>query len=134
MAKVAICADPILPGLRPGRGCGREYRGAARRARNYQRDGIGPALLAKTGTSLGAGFVLANLLANGVYDADGLDSGSVVVSGTVVLQPGARHTLIAHADGGWIKQALPGQDFDLGLGTGPRAFRSHAFTGDRSFY
>jgi len=107
---------------------------AAPSAFNYQRDGIGPALLAKTGTSLGAGFVLANLLANGVYDADGLDSGSVVVSGTVVLQPGARHTLIAHADGGWIKQALPGQDFDLGLGTGPRAFRSHAFTGDRSFY
>jgi hypothetical protein len=107
---------------------------AAPRAFNYQRDGIAPLVQAKTGTSFGAGFLFADLLANGLYDGNGLDSGSVVLSGTMVLQPGARHTFIAHADGGWIKRPLPGQEFDLGLGTGPRAFRSHAFTGDRSFY
>lgn len=107
---------------------------AAPRGFNYPRDGVGPLLLAKTGTSFGAGFLFADLLADGLYDGNGLDSGSVVVSGTMVLQPGTRHALIAHADGGWIKQPLKGQEFDLGLGTGPRAFRSHAFTGDRSFY
>jgi hypothetical protein len=107
---------------------------AAPRAFNYQRDGLAPQVQAKTGTSFGAGYLFADLLADGLYDANGLDSGSVVVSGTLVLQPGARHTLIAHADGGWLERPLPGQEFDMGLGTGPRAFRSHAFTGDRSFY
>ena len=29
---------------------------------------------------------------------------------------------------------MPGAEFDLGLGLGPRAFRSHAFTGDRSYF
>jgi len=107
---------------------------AAPRAFNYQRDGIAPLIQAKTGTSFGAGFLFADLLANGLYDGNGLDSGSVVLSGTLVLQPAGRHSLIAHADGGWLERPLPGQEFDMGLGTGPRAFRSHAFTGDRSFY
>ena len=107
---------------------------AAPRAFNYQRDGVGPLIQMKTGASFGAGFLFADLRAQGLYDGAGLDSGSVVVGGTMVLQPGARHTLIAHADAGWIKNPLPGEAFDLGLGTGPRAFRSHAFTGDRTFY
>ncbi|MEP7325294.1 MAG: hypothetical protein ABI836_05030 [Gemmatimonadota bacterium] len=107
---------------------------AAPRAFNYQRDGIAPQIQAKTGTSFGAGFLFADLLADGLYDRNGLDSGSVVVAGTLVLQPGTRHTFIAHGDAGWLKQPLSGQEFDLGLGSGPRAFRSHAFTGDRTFY
>jgi hemolysin activation/secretion protein len=41
---------------------------------------------------------------------------------------------VLHAESGWIENPLPGAEFDLGLGTGPRAFRSHAFTGDRSVF
>jgi hemolysin activation/secretion protein len=33
-----------------------------------------------------------------------------------------------------LKRALPGSEYDLGLGAGPRGFRQHAFTGDRMFF
>jgi len=39
-----------------------------------------------------------------------------------------------HVEGGWLENPVPGEEFDLGLGSGPRAFGSHAFTGDRSFF
>ena len=97
---------------------------AALESFNYESNGIAPFIAARTGTSFGAGFVFADLRANGLYDRAGLDSGSVVLGTTLVL----------HGDAGWLKNPLPGEEFDLGLGTGPRAFRSHAFTGDRSFY
>lgn len=100
----------------------------------YRRGGVAPFLAARAGASYGAGFVFLDFKANGLYDSGGLDSGSVIVGGTVVFQPGARHTLVLHGDGGWIENPLPGEEFDLGLGAGPRAFRSHAFTGDRSFF
>jgi Omp85 superfamily domain len=103
-------------------------------ALGYDRGGIAPFFAARAGTSLGKGFLFLDLRANGLYDAGGLDSGSVVVGGTMVLQPGARHTMVLHGDVGWIENPLPGEEFDLGLGTGPRAFRSHSFTGDRTFY
>ena len=64
----------------------------------------------------------------------GLDSGSVQLGGTVVLQPGPRHVAVLHVDGGWLEDPVPGEEFDLGLGSGPRAFGSHAFTGDRSIF
>ena len=64
----------------------------------------------------------------------GLDSGSVQIGGTVVLQPAARHVAVLHLEGGWLKDPVPGEEFDLGLGSGPRAFGSHAFTGDRSIF
>ena len=32
---------------------------------------------------------------------------------------------------GWQKNPVPGEEFDLGLSRGPRAFYAHAFTGDR---
>jgi hemolysin activation/secretion protein len=41
---------------------------------------------------------------------------------------------IAHVEAGWLQNPLPGAEFDLGLGSGPRAFRSHAFTGDRTVF
>jgi hypothetical protein len=100
----------------------------------YERGGVAPFLAARAGTSFGAGFLFMDLRANGLYDSGGLDSGSVTIGGSVVLQPGNRHTLVIHGDGGWIRNPLPGEEFDLGLGTGPRAFRSHAFTGDRAFF
>jgi hypothetical protein len=107
---------------------------AAPESFGYRRSGVAPFIAGRAGTSLGAGFLFLEFKANGLYDSGGLDSGSVTVGGTVVLQPGARHSIVLHGDGGWIENPLPGEEFDLGLGTGPRAFRSHSFTGDRTVF
>ena len=106
----------------------------APRAFGYDRDGLGPSLSGRIGTSLPAGFAYVDALANALYNAAGLDSGSVLLGGTVVLRPGTRHVAVMHLEGGWLSNPLPGEEFDLGLGSGPRAFGSHAFTGDRSFF
>lgn len=106
----------------------------APKAFGYEENGIAPFIAGRAGTSFGAGFLFADLRANGLYDSGGLDSGSVTLGATIVLQPAPRHTLVIHGDGGWLRNPLPGEEFDLGLGSGPRAFRSHAFTGDRTYY
>ena len=61
----------------------------------------------------------------------GLDSGTVRLSGTWFVQPVRRHSLTLFAQAGWQENPVPGEEFDLGLGRGPRAFYAHAFTGDR---
>jgi hypothetical protein len=100
----------------------------------YERDGLGPAMRGRIGIRLPGGFAYIEALANGLYTSAGLDSGSVQVAATTVFQPGARHVAVLHAESGWLKRPVPGAEFDLGLGTGPRAFGSHAFTGDRSVF
>ena len=106
----------------------------APKAFGYDRDGIGPSFLARAGARVPGGFGYLEALANGLYDSGGLDSGTVQLAATAVLQPGAHQVGILHLEGGWLENPLPGTEFDLGLGLGPRAFRSHAFTGDRSFF
>ena len=61
----------------------------------------------------------------------GLDSGTVRVTGRWLLQPSRLQSIVVLAQLGWQKNAVPGEEFDLGLGQGPRAFYAHAFTGDR---
>lgn len=100
----------------------------------YDRDGLGPELSGRIGARIPAGFAYIDALADGLYTSAGLDSGSVQLGGTVVLQPGDRHVAILHLEGGWLNDPVPGEEFDLGLGSGPRAFGSHAFTGDRSIF
>ncbi len=100
----------------------------------YARSGIGPTLLASTGLRLPAGFAILSGRSSGLFSSAGLDSGTAVVAGTVVFQPGLRHMILLHGDAGWQKNAAPGDEFDLGLGIGPRAFPTHAFTGNRAFY
>jgi hypothetical protein len=100
----------------------------------YDRNGLGPAVTGRVGARLPAGFAYIDALANGLFTGVGLDSGAVQLAGTVVLQPAARHVAVLHAEGGWLEDPVPGEEFDLGLGSGPRAFGSHAFTGDRSFF
>ncbi len=107
---------------------------AAPRAFGYERDGIAPLLTARLGARIPLGFAYLEGLAGGLYDAGGLDSGSVQLAATAVLQPTRHQVGIVHLEGGWIRNPLPGSEFDLGLGQGPRAFRSHAFTGDRSIF
>jgi hypothetical protein len=106
----------------------------APRAFGYGRDGVGPSLNGRVGASLPGGFAYIDALANGLFTSAGLDSGSVQLAGTVVLQPGPRHVAVLHVEGGWLEDPLPGEEFDVGLGSGPRAFGSHAFTGDRSIF
>jgi hypothetical protein len=107
---------------------------AAPRAFGYERDGIAPLVIARLGGRVPLGFGYLEGLAGGLYDSSGLDSGSVQLAATVVLQPTRHQVGILHVEGGWIENPLPGSEFDLGLGRGPRAFRSHAFTGDRSIF
>jgi hypothetical protein len=106
----------------------------APRAFGYERNGVGPLVNARVGGTLAGGFAYVDAGANGLYSGAGLDSGSVQLAGTVVLQPAPRHVAVMHIEGGWLRNPVPGEEFDLGLGSGPRAFGSHAFTGDRSFF
>ncbi len=100
----------------------------------YQRTSIGPDVAGRVGAKIPAGFAYVDARANGLYSGVGLDSGSVQVGATAVIQPGRRHVAVLHLDAGWLQDPSPGEEFDLGLGSGPRAFGSHAFTGDRSFF
>ncbi len=88
----------------------------------------------RVGAVLPGGFAYLEALANGLFTSAGLDSGTVQVAATTVLQPGPRHVAVFHAEAGWRENPTPGEEFDLGLGTGPRAFGSHAFTGDRAVF
>jgi hypothetical protein len=107
---------------------------AAPRLFGYDRDGIGPQFAARLGASLPSGFGYLEAAGGGVFTAGGLDSGSVQLAATAVLKPQRHQVGIVHVEAGWLKNPVPGAEFDLGLGSGPRAFRSHAFTGDRSYF
>jgi hypothetical protein len=106
----------------------------APKAFGYDRNGIAPEISGRIGAQLPGGFAYFDALANGLYNGAGLDSGAVQLATTVVLQPAGRHVAVLHAEGGWLEDPVPGEEFDLGLGSGPRAFGSHAFTGDRSIF
>jgi len=100
----------------------------------YDRTGVAPLVAARAGARLPGGFGYLEALAGGLYTSAGLDSGAVQLAGTAVLKPVRGHVAVLHLEGGWIENPLPGAEFDLGLGTGPRAFGSHAFTGDRTVF
>jgi hypothetical protein len=106
----------------------------APRAFGYDRNGVGPLVNGRVGATLPGGFAYVDAAANGLYSGVGLDSGSVQLAVTVVLQPAPGHVAVMHVEGGWLRNPVPGEEFDLGLGSGPRAFGSHAFTGDRSIF
>jgi len=106
---------------------------AAPSAFGYRRDGIAPGISAHTGLQFKGGFATADFVASGLFTSAGLDSGQVVIGGTAVLLPSPRHHVVIHAEAGALSRPVPGSEFDLGLGVGPRAFREHAFTGDRAF-
>jgi hypothetical protein len=106
----------------------------APRALGYDRTGVGPVLFGHTGTRIPHGFATLTGRMSGLASGGAIDSGTASVAGTVVLQPHPLHTLVAFSMMGWDKNPYPGEEFDLGLSRGPRAFGSHAFTGDRQRY
>jgi surface antigen-like variable number repeat protein len=107
---------------------------AAPKVFGYDRNGLGPEMRGRVGAKLPGGFAYLEALANGLYTSAGLDSSTVQVAATTVLQPGPRHVAVFHAEAGWRENPVPGEEFDLGLGSGPRAYGSHAFTGDRAVF
>lgn len=107
---------------------------AAPKALGYREDGLAPLLSVHSGVRFPAGFAWLDVTAGGLYTSAGLDSGQVLVGGTAVLLPTPRHQVIVHGEFGLLASPAIGSEFDLGLGAGPRAFREHAFTGDRGYF
>ncbi|HYW50387.1 MAG TPA: hypothetical protein VE861_07270 [Gemmatimonadaceae bacterium] len=106
----------------------------APRAFGYARNAAGPVIAAQTGLRIPRGFVQLSARANGLASAGAIDSGTASVQATLALQPGPRHLLVAFTSRAWDRDPFPGEEFDLGLSRGPRAFQLHAFTGDRQRY
>lgn len=101
----------------------------------YDETGVGPVVALHGGVALGArAFLTGDLRGNAVYRTAGLDSGTAMIGTTAGWSDGHRHVLVAHAEAGWKENMAPGEEFDLGLGLGPRAFGNHAFTGDREVF
>ncbi len=103
------------------------------RAFGYREDGVAPSLSILTGFGDVRGFIQLYGSGSIRLTSAGLDSGTVQVAATGFLTPAYRHLAVLHGSAGWQKNPVPGGEFDLGLGIGPRAFRQHAFTGDRAF-
>jgi hypothetical protein len=100
----------------------------------YERDGLVPSAAARAGFRRGNLSGWAEVLGHGRFTGTGLDSGRVRAAVTAFASPGLQHSLLLHAEAGWIEDPAPGSEFDLGLRYGPRAFGAHAFTGDRSVF
>jgi hypothetical protein len=100
----------------------------------YERTGIGPVADLRTGAVFRGGFLILDAMADGLYSGAGLDSGGVVLSGTLAWRSDPGSLLTLHADGGWLRNPAPGEEFDIGLRNGPRAFGIHSFTGDQAFF
>ena len=106
----------------------------APKAWGYERGGLGPSVTAHAGWDIPYGFTTFDLRGSSLFTSKGLDSGSVATQVTMALRPTPRHSVIANVSGGMQKNGYPGEEFDLGLTFGPRAYPIHAFTGDRAFF
>jgi hypothetical protein len=106
----------------------------ASQAFGYDRTGIGPVFAVRGGTSAGPFLIRAALLANGLFNAGGLDSGRVVGSLTAGVISGTRHSTLLNVNGGILESPAPGREFDLGFSTPPRSFEPHAFVGTRALW
>lgn len=100
----------------------------------YDRTGIGPEITLQTAVSFPLGFVAGAVNANGLFTANGLDSGQVEVSLTVGLKPAPAHATAFHVRAGALESTQPGREFDLGFDTPPRSWEPHSFVGTRSIW
>lgn len=106
----------------------------AGQAFGYDRTGIGPVVSVRGGMSSGPFLIRAALLANGLFNSAGLDSGRVVGSMTAAVLSGTRHSTLLNVNGGLLESPAPGREFDLGFTTSPRSFEPHAFVGTRALW
>jgi len=98
----------------------------------YERNGIGPGIDVRTGLSFGKNFLRIGVSVRGLFNSSSLDSGTVSASMTMASYTLEKNVTVLHARVGLRKNQPPGFEFDLGSGFGPRAFASHAFTGNRT--
>ena len=106
----------------------------ALRAFGYPADraGVGPFVEGQVSAVWPGGFVVLRGQTHGVYAPGGLDSGLVQGSLTIASQNLARQTAVVHLEGGWLRRAKPGAEFDLWRDqNGPRLFGAHQLTGTR---
>ena len=100
----------------------------------YERGGVAPFVTAQAGIGVPKLFARLQARAHGLVSGGGLDSGRVRVGLTVASQLIRRQVTVLRVEGGLAESPLPGAEFDLGHGVGPRAFKPHAFTGTRSIW
>ena len=100
----------------------------------YERSGLGPVISARTGVVFGDNFASFRFRAGALINSQSVDSASV----RAVLKLGSkafdRQSTLLHVEAGILDGQPPGYEFDIGHGIGPRAFRSHSFTGDRTIW
>jgi hypothetical protein len=106
----------------------------APRTFGYARTGVVPEMAFQTGIGFGRQFVRVRGEAHGLFDSGGLDSGLVRAAVTVGSLALPRQAVVLHVEGGLMRDPVPGAEFDLGHGQGPRAFGPHAFTGTRALW
>jgi hypothetical protein len=100
----------------------------------HEETAVGPVVAFHTGAPLGAeAFVTADVRHNSLRGGVS-DSGTTRIASSLGWVAGKRHVFVAHAEAGWLEDPAPGGEFDLGFGVGPRAFGTHAFTGDRQYF
>ena len=99
----------------------------------YHDFGIGPSVVATAGQRIAQVFVQESLTVTSLFNKAGLDSGTAYAGVTAWSQPSPTQLLIAYVGGGMQRNGFPGENWDLGLGYGVRAFPQHAFTGNRMF-
>ena len=100
----------------------------------YRETGIGGYFAARSGTSIGTVLLRGRLVASGLFNSVGLDSGRVVASVTGGVVSGDRRATLLHLEGGLLNSPAPGQEFDLGFSVPPRSFEPHSFVGTRSLW
>lgn len=99
----------------------------------YDHDGVNAYFAGRTGAVTSNSFGYLDISGNAMLTTAGVDTASVHAAITYIWRPTTRHFTVLHAAAGMQRNPFPGQEFDLGLGLGPRAARAHAFTGDRAF-
>ena len=100
----------------------------------YDRTGVGPDLTVSSGVPFPGGYVRGSVNIHGLFTAAGLDSGQVVARMTVGAQLLPRNATFLHVVAGAQERPVPGREFDLGHGIGPRSFGPHAFVGTRMLW
>ena len=98
----------------------------------YRETGVGARLLLRKGLRAGPAIIKGVIDGNALFNSAGLDSGTVVATGTVALRVAERHATFLQVSAGAREDPPPGAEFDLGFQVMPRLWGPHAFVGDRT--